>query len=152
MPRSCSICCHPQRDGIDAALVAARPKRQIASECGVTEASVRRHAASHLPKSLIKAATAREAVRVDDMLGLAQRLQREALEVLERAKEAGNLGGVLQAIDRLQKGVVLLTSVRETQGSAAPMNFAELAQRARGQTQQEQPSHMSAPAESGGGV
>ncbi len=93
MPRSCSICTHPRRDAIDAALVTAQPKRRIAAECGVNEASVRRHAAAHLPRSLMKAAAVEEAVRVDDPLGLAQRLQRDALDVLEQAKVSGNLGG-----------------------------------------------------------
>ena len=111
MPRSCSICTHPQRDAIDAALVAAQPNRRIAAECGVNEASVRRHAAAHLPRSLIKAAAVDEAVRVDDLLGLAQRLQREfpnsgfvddaLLQLAEVARKQGNLNRAIGVFSRL---------------------------------------------------
>jgi len=38
---------------------------------------------------------------------------------------------VLQAIDRLQKGTVLLTGLLETQQASEPRTFAELARRAR---------------------
>ena len=107
MSRACSICTHPERDAIDRALVAATPKRRVAAECGVNEASVRRHAARHLPGALVKASVVEEVARADDLLGLAHRLQHEALAVLEQAKADGNLAGVLQAIDRLQKGTVL---------------------------------------------
>ena len=130
MARSCSICTHPERDAIDRALVAATPKRRIAAECGINKASVRRHAAAHLPGALVKASVIQEVARADDLLGLARRLQHEALDVLEHAKADGNLGGVLQAIDRLQKGTVLLTSLLEAQEPAGPTTFADLARRA----------------------
>ena len=51
--------------------------------------------------------------------------------MLERAKAGDNLGGVLQAIDRLQKGTVLLTGLLETQQASAPRTLADLARRAR---------------------
>jgi len=131
MPRACTICTSAERDAIDRALVEGKPKRRIAAECGVDEASVRRHAAKHLPGVLVKAHAAQEVLRADDLMGLARRLQEEALEVLERPKAGDNLGGVLQAIDRLQKGTVLLTGLLETQQASEPRSFAELARRAR---------------------
>ncbi len=50
--------------------------------------------------------------------------------MLEQAKADGNLGGVLQAIDRLQKGTVLLTSLLEAQNPSGAATFADLARRA----------------------
>jgi len=48
MSRSCSICTNPQRDAIDAAHQRGESNRRIASQYGLTEASVRRHCASHV--------------------------------------------------------------------------------------------------------
>jgi len=140
MPRPCTICSNPEKTAIDSALIEATPYRRIASEYNLSEAAVRRHAKRHLRETIARArvlrrvdeeraieqatqaVVTREIDRADDLLKLAERLQTEALDVLERAKVAGNLGGVLQAIDRLQKGVVLLGGLLQGQGgvSAAP--------------------------------
>lgn len=48
MPRSCTICCHPLRDTIDAAIRTGTAHSAIAQLHGVTRDSVRRHAQSHL--------------------------------------------------------------------------------------------------------
>lgn len=77
------------------------------------ESSVRRHAAAHLPTKLALAARAEEATEADDLHATARRVQREALDVLETAKANGNLGGVLQAADRIQKGCALLATLTE---------------------------------------
>src|SRR5262245_59736664 len=113
MPRLCTICHHPDRSAIDKAVVSQAPNRQIASLHGVSEAAIRRHARSHLPATLVKAAQVEAVAEAGDLLAQAERLQREALGVLEAAKTDGNLGGVLQAIDRLQKGVALLATLAE---------------------------------------
>jgi hypothetical protein len=113
MPRICTICTHPDRIAIDKAVVSQAPNRQIASLHGVSESAVRRHARSHLPKTLVVATQVEAVTNADDLLAQVQRFQREALGVLEAAKADGNLGGVLQAIDRLQKGVALLATLGE---------------------------------------
>jgi len=74
---------------------------------------VRRHEAAHLPAKLVRAAEAAEMTEADDLLGVARRVQREVLEVLEGAKRQGNLGGVLQAADQVQKSVALLATLLE---------------------------------------
>jgi len=72
---------------------------------------VRRHAARHLPTTLVLAAEAGEVMRADDLLGEARRLHRETLEALEAAKASGHLGATLQAIDRAQRSVALLAGL-----------------------------------------
>ena len=57
----------------------------------LSEAAVRHHAKAHLPGALPKAG-------VLELLGLAHRLQREALGALEVAKADRNWGGALQAV------------------------------------------------------
>jgi hypothetical protein len=68
---------------------------------------------------LVKAA---EAQRIDygaDLLEQTRRIQSEALAVLDAAKLTGNHGGVLAAVDRLQRGVALLAAVLDRGGAAA---------------------------------
>jgi len=113
MPRLCTICHHPDRSAIDKAVVSQAPIRQIASLHGVSDAAIRRHARKHLSKTLVRASEIAAVADADNLLAQAQRLQREALGVLEFAKADGNPGGVLQAIDRLQKGVALLATLAE---------------------------------------
>jgi hypothetical protein len=92
-------------------LVEAVPKRRIAADFGVAESSLRRHAETHLPALLVRAADASEVVRADDLLGTARRIQAETLAVLEAAKAGCNFGGVLAAVDRAQRGIALLGSL-----------------------------------------
>ena len=116
MPRICNVCSHPNREAIDAALVNQVPTSEISGLHGVSGDSIRRHGRNHLPGRLVKAGEIRAVAVADDLLSQALRLQEEALGVLELAKADGNPGGVLQAIDRLQKGLVLMGSLREAQG------------------------------------
>ena len=111
MPRVCTICTHAERDAIDRALIEAAPMRRIAAKHSLAETSVRRHAARHLPTTLVLAAEAGEVMRADDLLGEARRLHRETLEALEAAKASGHLGATLQAIDRAQRSVALLAGL-----------------------------------------
>lgn len=116
MPRVCTVCSHGARAEIEAALVEATPKRRIAADFGVAESSLRRHAEAHLPALLARAADAAEVVRADDLLGTARRIQAETLAVLDAAKAEGNLGGVLAAVDRAQRGIALLGGLLERVG------------------------------------
>lgn len=103
MPRLCTVCHHPDRSAIDKGVVSQAPIRQLASLHGVSDAAIRRHSRRHLPKTLARASEIAAVADADDLLAQARRLQQEALGVLEFAKADGNPGGVLQAIDRLQK-------------------------------------------------
>jgi hypothetical protein len=118
MPRVCTVCTHANRDRIDAALVQPVAKRRIAADFGVAESSLRRHADAHLPALLARAADSAEVVRANDLLGTARRIQVETLAVLETAKAEGNLGGVLAAVDRAQRGIALLGGLLERVGGA----------------------------------
>ena len=116
MPRVCTVCTHADRNRIDAALAESAPKRRVATQYHLSEASVRRHAEAHLPALLARAASAAEVIRADDLFGTARRIQAETLAVLEAAKAEGNLGGVLAAVDRAQRGIALLGGLLERVG------------------------------------
>ena len=53
MPRSCSICTHPQRQAIDQALMAGAALRNIAPRFGTSVTALHRHRHAHLPGPLL---------------------------------------------------------------------------------------------------
>ena len=99
MPRRCTICDSERREEIDRILVEGRTSfRRIASLCDVSEASVRRHAAKHLPEAMAAAVDAKRVANGDDLLRQVRDLQRRAVAILERAEEEGEHRVALAAI------------------------------------------------------
>ena len=99
MPRRCTICESDRLDEIDRMLVEGRTSfRRIASLCDVSEASVRRHAAKHLPEALAVAVDAERVANGDDLLNQVRDLQRRAVAILGRAEEEGDHRVALGAI------------------------------------------------------
>ncbi len=115
MPRPCTVCGHPKRAEIDERLLNGTSIRDIARQYGVGLNAVDRHR-SHIGEALAEAKQRRTELDMDhgdDLFGTVYRLQREALELLERAKVEGKDYLVLQAIDRAQKSVALMATLRE---------------------------------------
>ena len=99
MPRRCTICESERLGEIDRMLVEGRTSfRRIASLCDVSEASVRRHAAKHLPEALAAAVDAERAANGDDLLNQVRDLQRRAVAILDRAETEGDHRVALAAI------------------------------------------------------
>jgi len=65
MPRTCTVCTHPERGAIDADLVAGESAPKIAAKYRISEDSVTRHRANHLPTTLARAQGAAEVARGD---------------------------------------------------------------------------------------
>jgi hypothetical protein len=55
MPRTCTICKHPDREPIERALLAGESYRNIAARFGTSASALVRHRADHLPASLVRA-------------------------------------------------------------------------------------------------
>ena len=91
MPRRCTICAHPEREAIDAALVRGEPYRAIAKRHGVSHNAVNRHRAAHLPRAMLQASAAADVVHGDNLLQQARDLQAKALGILAKAEKAGDL-------------------------------------------------------------
>ena len=108
MPRRCTVCDHPERLSIDEALVSGAPYRSVAKRFGLSESAVYRHKTDHLPAHLLKAKEVEEAARADDLLEQVKRLQSHALDILERAKKAGDLRTALAAISQARGNLELL--------------------------------------------
>jgi hypothetical protein len=98
MPRTCTVCHHPQRDAIDQALVASEPFRNVSLRFGTSVGALFRHKANHVPQALVKAADAREVARADSLLGEVRSLQTKALEIMRKAEAAGDLRAALSAV------------------------------------------------------
>jgi hypothetical protein len=111
MPRSCTVCEHPERKAIDRALVAGASNRSVASLYNVSEASVRRHKANHLPAKLVLAEQAAEVAEADGLLDQVGDLQRRALAILDSAEQSGELRTALGAIREARGNLELLAKL-----------------------------------------
>lgn len=108
MPRKCTVCEHPQRDEIDAALVAGEPLRNIAQRVSVSSAALCRHKADHLPATLAKAAAAADVAHADNLLDQVKDLQRRTLAILDQAEQTAQLKTALTAIGQARGNLELL--------------------------------------------
>jgi hypothetical protein len=111
VPRSCTICEHPDREAIDRALVGDSSNLSISSLFGVSESAVRRHKANHLPAKLVMAQAAEEIAQADDLLGQMQDLQARTLAVLEAAESTNQHRTALSAIREARSNLELLAKL-----------------------------------------
>ena len=119
MPRTCSICTHPDREAIDSALVAGEPFRNMAERFGTSTTTLHRHKQSHIPGALVKATEAREVARADSLLDQVRDLQGRALGILTEAETGGDHRGLTvdALVDRADR--MLQSWPALTRGSAA---------------------------------
>ncbi len=103
MPVKCSVCAHDRRSEIDALLVRNDSNRRVASQYGLTEASLRRHKSPS--QRLVRATEATELARADSLLDRvrspcvrSERLLTESEEILAGAKRSGQTADALNAI------------------------------------------------------
>ncbi len=111
MPRSCTICEHPDKEAMDEALVGGVSNRSLASLFAVSEQALRRHKANHLPAKLVMAHAAEEVAQADTLLEQVRDLQRRALDILDKAEEAGELRTALGAIREARGNLELLAKL-----------------------------------------
>jgi hypothetical protein len=104
MPRTCTICAHPQREAIEEALLAKKPYRHIASQFDTSTAALQRHK-PHLRGDLVKVYDAVEVARSERLLdsvrsgeGRAERMYAAAEDIMTKALGARDLRTALQAI------------------------------------------------------
>ena len=101
MPRTCSICGHPDREAINSALVAGEPYRVVAQRFAASPDAVFRHRREHIAGLLGKAAQAKEVADVTEagsLLDQLRALRRRALGILAQAEAANDLRTALLAL------------------------------------------------------
>ena len=97
MSRKCTICKHPDRDTIDAALIASEPYRNIAQRFDVSITALHRHKA-HVSQALLEAASNSDELSASKLLKDLANLQAKALSLLDVAEKAKDIRGALGAI------------------------------------------------------
>jgi hypothetical protein len=111
MPRSCTICEHPDRDSIDRQLVGDSSNLSVSSLFGVSESAVRRHKSNHLPAKLVMAQQAEEVAEADDLLDQVRNLHARTLAILEAAEATKQHRTALSAIREARSNLELLAKL-----------------------------------------
>jgi hypothetical protein len=111
VPRSCTICEHPEREAIDRALVGDSSNLSVSSLFAVSEQALRRHKANHLPAKLVMAQAAEEVAQADDLLDQLRGLQARTLAILEAAETASEHRTALGAIREARSNLELLAKL-----------------------------------------
>lgn len=123
MPRVCTVCSHPEREAIDAALIQSTPNRRIAARYTLNEGSVRRHAAAHLPATLTKAAAVAEVTHADDLIAKVRQLEADARRIATAAESSKDLRTALAGVRELTRIVELLAKLRGDIGDGPTVNI-----------------------------
>jgi len=108
MARACTICQHPARDSIDAALVSLEPMNVIAERYGVGKDAVRRHRLRHLSAALAGMRTAEQEDRRATLLDRIETLIGRAETLYSAAAEEGKSSQALAVLKELRELVRLL--------------------------------------------
>jgi len=111
MPRTCTVCSHPQRPEIERCLIDTVPFRIIASRFGTSATSLQRHKAEHLPSHVAKAQDAREVADADDLLTQIKALRNKAISILQKAEASGDYRTALMGIREARACVETLMEV-----------------------------------------
>ena len=109
MPRTCTICNHPEHEAINSALVAGEPFRNIAKRFGTSPGALYRHKKTDLPGTLVKAAQIAEVAEADALLDRLKLLNQETAAILKEARTEGTKDNdlALKAIARVEKQLEL---------------------------------------------
>ena len=108
----CSICAHPARVEMDAALIAGATTPRVARDFGVGRSSVARHATAHLAAAITQAAQRREDASAVAILAKATELYEHFAELL------GQADGLLGRCPDSTAGIAAATRViRETRAT-----------------------------------
>lgn len=111
MPRTCTICNHPEREAINHALIAGEPLRNIAERFATSTTSLARHKAAHLPRTLAEAHQEVKAAHSDDLLGQIETLQQKTLSILSKAEAMNDHVIALKAIGEARRNLELLAEL-----------------------------------------
>jgi hypothetical protein len=111
MPRVCTICTHPEREAINAALVDSIAYRTIADRYGLSHQALMRHKAEHLPSIMVKSEEAREVAHADDLVWQIKQLRNKAIGILGKAEKAGDLKTALMGVREARACIELLAEM-----------------------------------------
>jgi len=103
MPRTCTICHHPERDAINASLVGGiGTYRRLAALYGVSTSALHRHRTDHLPEVLTRARSLDEIATAESLADQVRALRGRTLRILAQAETDGDSKTQLSAIRELR--------------------------------------------------
>ena len=111
MPRVCTICTHPEKEAINAALIANEPFRHIAARYGTSTGALQRHKADDLPSIMVKSEEAKEVAHADDLVWQIKQLRNKAIGILGKAETAGDLKTALMGVREARACIELLAEM-----------------------------------------
>lgn len=126
MARPCSVCAHPKRDKIDAALLKPGTRlREIAEKYGLSISAVHRHKESHMPTAAIAKHVEQEQRRGESLADFWLDLRKRAERIADDAKKEKDRRGESAAVQSLTKlldlGLKAATEFK-AQGANAPLD------------------------------
>lgn len=124
MPRTCTICAHPDREAIDQRLVAGEALRDIAGRTQLSKTSLHRHQQDHVTATLARAQEAEEIARADGLLAQVKDLQDKALGILDKAERAGDLRTALAGVREARACLELLSKLSGELDGRAQINLS----------------------------
>lgn len=107
MGRTCTICSHPEREAIEAALVRGDPFRHIAERYGTASSSLVRHR-EHVRDALVQAKESKSEERGQTLLEQVRWLQQTTLKALETAERDDDTRCLLAAVKEARGNLELL--------------------------------------------
>jgi hypothetical protein len=101
VPRTCTICKHPQRAEIDAAIVGRKDLQDVAKLYDVSKYSVQRHQ-THVVELIARSPAGEDFGNALSLVGSIIKLEQETDEIFQKAKLSKDHKTCLAAIDRKQ--------------------------------------------------
>jgi hypothetical protein len=121
--QSCTVCRHPERLAIEAALVKQTAFRKIGKEFNVGFQAVRRHQA-HVLRKLSKAREGIEMAEASTLLARIDQVLRDAQRITAKAEKDGDLPTALQGLRTITNSLSLLGRITgEIQAQNTSVSF-----------------------------
>ena len=121
MPRTCTVCRHPDRGAIDREVAAgATPYRDIARQHGLSTAAVGRHADRHLPLHLARAEDARHVAEAGAVLERLVDHEASLSRLFHEAADRGDVRAAVALSGRMLPCLELLAEVGARLAAEAP--------------------------------
>jgi len=119
----CYCCGHPERDVIDAALVAGRSLRSLGIEYGCSTNSVMRHRDRHLSPALAAMAAQRKEEAASTLVAQVRTLVARADELYTAAAKDGRSSAALAALKEMRGSLDLLGRATGELKDASPVTI-----------------------------
>lgn len=126
MGAKCAACTHPERDEIDAGLVAGRALRSLGKQYGMSASALFRHRNNHLSAALAAMAAQREEEVASTLVGQVRLLVARADELYAAAVKDGRSSAALAALKEMRGALDLLGRATGELKDASPVTVVNV--------------------------